>query len=310
MAGKLASRVRGLSEAQFRETYGTEEKCRAVVEKLRWPIGFVCPRCGGAEGKWLSTRPKIQCRACRHQVSLTAGTVFHATKLPLTSWFLAMWLVATAKNGISSVELGRRLGIKQTNAWALKQKIMAVMTGRENAKRLEGRVEMDDAYLGGHRPGRPGRGAAGKQPFVAAVSTSDDRRPRKMKLLPVRGFRKKEVERLVSEHLASTSRLVTDGLRCWTGAAEAGLGHTAIVTGGGKRAARWSPFKWVNTTLGNVKAAITGTYRRVSPEHAGRYLGSFAWRFNRRFQLDSLIPRLVHSAVRTAPPPYHQLVAG
>src|SRR3954454_3945859 len=117
MAGKLASRVRGLSEAQFREAYGTEEQCRAVVEKLRWPEGFVCPSCGGTEGKWLSTRPKIQCRACRHQVSLTAGTIFHATKLPLTTWFLAMWLVATAKNGISSVELGRRLGIKQTNAW-------------------------------------------------------------------------------------------------------------------------------------------------------------------------------------------------
>ena len=106
-----------------------------------------------------------------------------------------------------------------------------------------------------------------------------------------------------------TSRLVTDGLRCWTAAAEAGLEHTAIVTGSGRRAAQWSPFKWVNTTLGNVKAAITGTYRRVSPEHAGRYLGSFAWRFNRRFQLTSLIPRLVHSAVRTAPLPYHQLIA-
>ena len=81
--GKLASQVRGLSEAQFREAYGSEEQCRAVVEKLRWPSGFVCPACGGCEGKWLSTRPKIQCRACRHQVSLTAGTIFHATKLPM-----------------------------------------------------------------------------------------------------------------------------------------------------------------------------------------------------------------------------------
>src|ERR671932_647280 len=276
MPGKLASRVRGLSEAQFRAAYGTEEQCRAVVEKLRWPKGFVCPLCGSCEGKRLSTRPKVQCRACRHQVSLTAGTIFHATKLPLTSWFLAMWLVATAKNGISSVELGRRLGIKQTNARALKQKIMAVMAEREGQKRLDGRVEMDDAYLGGHRPGRRGRGAAGKQPFVAAVSTG---------------------------------RLVTDGLSCWTAAAEAGLEHTAMVTGGGKRAAGWSPFRWVNTTLGNVKAAITGTYRRVSHEHAWRYLGSFAWRHNRRFQLDSLIPRLVHSAVRTAPLPYAKLVA-
>src|SRR5690349_12829999 len=206
MAGKLASRVRGLSEAQFREAYGTERQCRAVVEKLRWPKGFVCPLCGGTEGKRLSTRPKIQCRACRHQASLTAGTVFHATKLPLTSWFLAMWLIATARNGISSVELGRRLGIKQTNAWALKQKVMHVMAGRDGAKRLDGRVEMAPpvrppagrragCYLDGHRPGRRGRGAAGKQPFVAAVSTSGERRPRKIKLLPVKGFRKKEVRK-------------------------------------------------------------------------------------------------------------------
>ncbi len=144
---------------------------------------------------------------------------------------------------------------------------------------------------------------------MAAASTTDDRRPRKSKLLPVKGFRKKEIRKLVAEHLASTSRLVTDGLRCWTAAAEAGIEHRSMVTGSGRQAAGWSPFKWVNTTLGNVKAALTGTYRRVSPDHAGRYLASFAWRFNRRFQLTSLIPRLVHSAVRTAPMPYHQLVA-
>ncbi len=106
----------------------------------------------------------------------------------------------------------------------------------------------------------------------------------------------------MAEHLAATSRLVTDGLRCWTAATEAGLEHKAIVTGSGRRAAGWSPFNWVNTTLGNVKA-ITGTYRSLSPEHAGRYLASFAWRFNRRFQLATLIPRLVHSAVRTKPLP-------
>jgi predicted benzoate:H+ symporter BenE len=144
---------------------------------------------------------------------------------------------------------------------------------------------------------------------VAAVSTTAERRPRKIKLLPVKGFRKKEIKKLVAEHLASTSRLVTDGLSCWTAATEAGLEHRAIATGSGRQAAGWSPFKWVNTTLGNVKAAIVGTYRSVSPDHAGRYLASFAWHFNRRFQLTSLIPRLVHSAVRTNPLPYYQLVA-
>jgi hypothetical protein len=134
-------------------------------------------------------------------------------------------------------------------------------------------------------------------------------RASKIKLLPVEGFRKKEVERVVREHLASTGRLVTDGLGCWTAAAELGLQHTAMVTGSGRRAAQWSPFTWVNTTLGNVEAAIAGTHRRISPEQAGRYPGSFAWRYNRRFQLASLIPRLVHSAVRIAPLPYPILIA-
>ena len=124
MAGKLASRVRGLSEAQFREAYGTEEQCRAAVEELRWPTGFVCPICGGRQGTWLSTRPKIQCRSCRHQASPTAGTIFASTKLPLTSWFLAIRLISRAAEGVTSVELGRRLGIKQTNAWTLKQKVL------------------------------------------------------------------------------------------------------------------------------------------------------------------------------------------
>ena len=127
MADELASRVRELGEAEFRAAYGTEERCRAVVEQLRWPEGFVCPLCGGREGTRLSTRPKIQCASCRHQASATAGTTFAGTKLPLTRWFLAIRLIATAAEGITSVELGRRLGIKQTNAWALKRKLLRAM---------------------------------------------------------------------------------------------------------------------------------------------------------------------------------------
>src|SRR5215212_6711245 len=127
MAGKLASRARGLSEPEFQAAYGTEERCRAAVEELRWPTGFVCPICGGRQGTRLSTRPKIQCRSCRHQASSTAGTIFASTKLPLTRWFLAIRLIATAAEGITSVELGRRLGIRQTNAWALKRKVLRAM---------------------------------------------------------------------------------------------------------------------------------------------------------------------------------------
>ena len=311
MAGKLAARVKGLSEAAFQAAFGREEQCRAVLERLRWPKGFLCPACGHAGRAWLAERRLYQCNRCKHQVSLTAGTIFHATKLPLTTWFLAVHLIVTAKNGISSIELGRRLGVKQTTAWAMKQKIMQVMQEREATRPLQGRVELDDAYLGGARSGgKRGRGAAGKTPLVAAVETTAERRPKKLKLLPVKGFRKKEVAKLARQHLQPGSNVVSDALSCWTAVAGAGCRHFPMVTGAGRQAARWAPFKWVNTMLGNIKAAITGTYRQLSPAHAPRYLASFAWRFNRRFQLDTMMPRFVHSAARTQPLPSRLLVAG
>jgi hypothetical protein len=311
VAARLAARVKGLSEAEFRAAFGTEEQCRAALEKLRWPHGFTCPACGHGGHAWLAGRGLHQCNRCKRQVSLTAGTIFHATKLPLTTWFLAIHLVATAKNGISSIELGRRLGVKQSNAWAMKQKIMQVMLAREAAKPLQGRVELDDAYLGGERSGgKRGRGAAGKTPFVAAVETTPERRPRKLKLLPVKGFRQREVERLARQHLTSGATVVSDGLSCWTAVTRAGCAHEPMVTGSGRQAAKLAPFKWVNTTLGNVKAAIVGTYRQLSPTHTARYLASFAWRFNRRFQLETMLPRFLHSAARTNPLPYRLLTAG
>ena len=176
--------MRGLSDEAFREVFGTEEQCRAALVRLRWSGGFVCPCCGHCV---LAGRGLYQCNRCKKQTSPTAGTIFHATKLPLTLWFAAIHLIVTAKKGISSVELGRRLGVKQPTAWTVKHKIMAVMARREGETRLTGRVEMDDAYLGGVRSGgKRGRGAAGKTPFVAAVSTSPEGRPRKLKLTPVK----------------------------------------------------------------------------------------------------------------------------
>ena len=217
----------------------------------------------------------------------------------------------TAKNGISSVELGRRLGVKQPTAWAVKHKIMAVMARREGETALTGRVEMDDAYLGGVRSGgKRGRGAAGKTPFVAAVSTSPEGRPRKLKLAPVKGFCKREIARGAKHWLAPGSEVLTDGLRCWNALDGVVGSHRAIRTGSGRQAARMAPFKWVNTTLGNIKCAITGTYRKLGPNLAGRYLASFAWRSNRRYQLETMIPRFVQSAARTEPMPYRLLIAG
>jgi hypothetical protein len=304
-------RIRGLSEAAFRERFGTEEACRKALFEVRWRDGLTCPRCGGGSFCELKGRKVHQCNRCKKQVALTAGTVFQDTKLPLTVWFLAIYHLTQSKGGISSIALGRRLGVKQPTAWLIKHKLMQAMHRREATKpQLEGRIEVDDAYLGGERSGgKRGRGAAGKTPFIAAVETTPERKPRRLRLSVVKGFRKRAVAKLAKRDFAPGSNVVSDGLRCWTAVEQAGCDHFPMATGSGAKAARWAPFKWVNTCLGNIKTALAGTYHHVSAKHAQRYLSSFAWRFNRRFQLDRMVERLASAAAHTSPHPYRAIIA-
>jgi transposase-like protein len=310
-ADRLRRAVRGLSEAAFRERFGTEAACREALFALRWREGLTCPACGHRGFCALKARKVFQCNRCKKQLSLTAGTVFQDTKLPLTAWFAAVYHLTQGKGGISSVELARRLGVRQPTAWLVKHKLMRAMAAREAAKpRLSGRVEVDDTYLGGERPGgKRGRGAAGKTPVVAAVETTAERKPKRLRLTVVKGFREREVERLAKAAIEPGTTVVSDGLSCWPAVAKAGCSHRPMATGSGKRAASWTPFKWVNTTLGNVKTALAGTYHHVSPRHAQFYLTSFAYRLNRRFQLDSIVERLAWAAVHTAPQPYRAVIA-
>ena len=210
----LRRRIKGLSEAEFRQRFGTEAQCRAALFQLRWGKGWACPGCAHGGYAELKGRAVYQCNRCKRQVGLTAGTVFHWTKLPLTTWFLAIYHLSQSKGGMSSVELARRLGTRQPTAWLMKHKLMAAMEAREAEKpKLAGRVEVDDAYLGGQRSGgRRGRGAAGKIPFVAAVETTAERKPRRLRLTVVKGFRKKEIETLAKRDFAAGSNIVSDGL--------------------------------------------------------------------------------------------------
>jgi transposase-like protein len=308
MARNSVQFQKGLSEAVFRAKYGTEEQCRLAVAEMRWPKGFICPKCGGGHYALIKTRHLFQCRRCRHQASLTAGTIFHSSKLPLTQWFLAMYHLTQSKAGTASLELARRLGVTANTAWKLKHKLLQVMFEREAEKPLTGRVEIDDAYLGGERSGgKRGRGAPGKTPFIAAVQTTDQGKPVRIKLRRVKGFRRAEVEKFARSALAPGSAVVSDGLDCFTSVTKAGCSHQPIVTGSGRAAAQHSAFKWVNTVLGNVKSAITGTYRSIRPKHIPRYLAEFTYRFNRRYDLTTIIERLAWVSLRTPPMPYRLL---
>jgi hypothetical protein len=303
--------VKGLSAVEFRERFGAEEACRKALFEMRWREGLTCPACGGRGFCQLGTRRLFQRNRCKKRLRLTAGTVFQDTKLPLTAWFAAVYHLAQGEDGISSIELARRLGVERQTAWLVKRKPMRAMAGREAGKpKLAGRVEIDDTYLGGERSGgERGRGAPGETPVVAALETTADRKPRRLRLTVVEGFRKKEVEKLAERDLAPGSTVVSDGLSCWPAVGKAGCEHRPMATGAGKRAAGWTPFRWVDTALGNIKTAIAGTYHHVSAEHAQPYLTSFASRFNRRFQLDSIVERLAWAAVHTAPQPYRAVVS-
>ena len=297
MARNSVQFQKGLSEAAFEERYGTEEQCRAVVMASRWPNGFACPACGGRAYSEVTTRRLFQCSACRHQTALTAGTIFAATHLPLRRWCRAMDHLTQSKPGISSVALGRRRGVKPFTAWTMKHKLAQAMMDRDGGKRFSGRVEIDAADLGGGRTGAKrghgrdhARGQAGAPEAAAGCQLLQPGALGVRETQPGSGLR---------------------GNPGWSGlfgaVSEAGCQHQVITTGSGPAAARVPAFKWVNTALGNIKAAIVGTYRAIDEKHVPRYLAEFEYRFNRRYDLAAMLPRLTWAAVRTPPMPYRLL---
>ena len=296
----------GLSMPEFLKDYGTEAQCEQALEAVRWPEGFRCPRCAatGHYVLWDGTRKVFQCSACRHQASLIAGTVFQGTKLPLSTWFLAIYLISQAKTGLSALALRRQLGVSYPTAWLIHHKLMQAMGDREARYALEGKVQVDDAYLGGERTGgKVGRGSENKVAFVAAVSLTDEGRPLRVRLTPVPGFTLKAVAAWAKEHLASGSTVLSDGLACFAAVAEAGCTHRPTVMAG--RKPREVPaFKWINTVLGNLKTSLSGCYHAFDfQKYAARYLTAFCYRFNRRFDLRTLNQRLLVAAAGSAPHP-------
>lgn len=296
----------GLSLPEFTKLYGTESQCEAALVQSRWPTGFCCPACGHGGHCLLPSRPRMtfQCNACHRQTSLIAGTLFQGSNLPLTTWFLAIYLVSQAKTGLSALALKRHLGVSYPTAWLIHHKLMQAMAEREDRYRLSGAVQMDDAYLGGERSGgKAGRGSENKVPFVAAVSMDDEGHPVRIKLTPVTGFTTEAVTTWSKGHLSAGCTVLSDGLACFGGVSAAGCFHVPLVVGG-RKPDELPEFRWVNTVLGNVKTSLSGAYHAFDfSKYARRYLGTIAYRFNRRFQLKTLPERLLAAAVTTGPRP-------
>ena len=297
---------KGLGLAEFNARYGREDECHAALIQMRWPEGFVCRKCGERQYSYAKPRRVFQCSVCRTQTTVKAGTIFHKSKTPLVKWFLAIYFLTQSKNDIAALELARQLDVKWDTAWLIKQKLMETMRQRNKRYKLKGEVQLDDAYLGGEKPGKRGRGAANKIPFVIAVETRKDK-PIYTQLRRVSGFTSQEIKTYASRNIEPGTHVASDGLACFNAVTEAGMKHRAVVTGGGRPAL--SEFKWVNTGLGNIKSAITGTCRSCSKQHAARYLAAYEYRFNRRFELRKMVSRLAAVATQTAPQTRKNIIA-
>lgn len=208
MARNAVQFQKGLSMAEFNRLYGSEEQCHAALVQMRWADGFECPKCGGRRHSYLARKRLFQCTACRVQTSARAGTIFHKSRTPLAKWFLAMHLMTASKNDIAALELARQLDVKWDTAWLIKQKLMEVMRQRNSIYKLAGDIQIDDAYQGGEKPGKRGRGAQNKAPFVIAVQTRDGR-PIYTQMRAVAAFTKEAIKDYAMRSIAAGSRVLS-----------------------------------------------------------------------------------------------------
>ena len=272
--------------------------------RWRWPSGFVCPVCAGSITA--SSRP-----GALPVYRLSAADIGDRRNDFRSNQGAAVHLVShhvpphSEQGGISSIELGRRLGVTQTTAWKIKHKLMQAMMERDATKRLTGRIEIDDAYLAGSATRQAGPRFACKTPIVRR-SKPHQRQANPLEVAPREGFPPGRNRDLGAAQFPPLQhRCCRPALLHW--GCNAGCVHQPIVTGSGRKAALNPAFKWVNTTLGNIKSAITGTYRTIRDKHVPRYLAEFEYRFNRRYDLAAMMPRLGYVAVRTPPMPYRLL---
>lgn len=300
---------KGLSFSDFMTDYGTETQCFEALIKMRWPSEFECPKCASKAYCRLKQRNTLfQCNACHSQTSVMAGTIFHSTKLPLTKWFLAIYLMTQSKNGISQLELARQVGVSANTGAKLYHKLAQVMLERDMDKPLSHKVEIDDAYWGGKKKGKRGRGSKNKMPFIAAVEKDEAGHPQRIKLHVVNGFKKRELKQWAKKNLQMGTAVTSDGLLCFRGIQEAGYEHKICIVGNSRDPQKTAPFNWVNTILGNLKTALAGTFHKLSSLHLSRHLAIFQYRFNRRFRLQDMIPRLLFASLRTPPMPKRFLI--
>lgn len=276
------------------EHYATDEHCAVALAHLRWPNGFQCPHCGHTHGWYHTARKRYECAHCHRQTSVTAGTLFHRSHLPLTKWFWAMYWVGIDKGSISALRLSKLIGVAWRSAYQLLRKLRVAMAHQDSLYRLTTLIEIDDAYIGANKTGKAGRGG-GRAPVLVAIETDEDGKPGFVAIEAIGTLNKANVADFAMRRLQPGAVTHTDAYSALRGVAAQTI-HVPKITPP-ELADDWLP--WVHLVISNLKRFLLGTYHgAVRPHRLQEYLDEFVYRFNRR-RWESQIPnRLLRLCVR------------
>ncbi len=284
---------------EFEQQFSTEEACQEYLHHLRWPEGFVCPRCGYQKA-WSMGRQQLWCKHCNLQVSVKSGTIFQGSRIPLCIWFRAIWHIVSQKQGVSARGLQRILGLKRyETTWTMLHKLRIAMV-RPGRDPLVGPVQVDEIYIGGPRPGKRGRGAAGKTLVFVAVEDRDCR-PGRIRLHKVNDASGASLISAVKKSIEPKSKVCTDDWKGYSQLSSSDYKHeiirkTADVGG--------NLLPLANLVASLLKRWLLGTHHGApQSSHLDYYLDEFVFRFNRRTSRSRglLFFRLVQQAVTLTP---------
>lgn len=295
--------------AVMRAWFPDDVACLDYLEWLRWPDGFICPQCK-APGRWRMADGRFWCEGCRRRVSVTTGTIFHGTRTPLTVWFEAVWHATSGKNGVSAKTLHRLLGFgSYQTAWTMLHRFRAAMV-RPGRDHLVGTVEVDETFIGGVRPGKRGRGAAGKVLVAVAVEILKPKGFGRCRLRVIPNAQGASLRAFLLEAIEPGSVLVTDGLQSYMTAVADDYVHEPVILARSGEPAHVA-LAGVHRVAGLLKRWLLGTHQgAVEVDHLQGYLDEFAFRFNRRRSefRGLLFRRLLEQAVQVGPVTYRSLV--
>ena len=293
---------------EFDKMYPDDEACLAFLEDLRWGNGFECQACGG-DNYWLISAGLRKCKTCLFGNSVKVGSIFESSKLQLKTWFYGIWWMTAQKTGVSALSLQKNLGLgSYRTAWLLLHKIRNSMIYADRSL-LQGEVEVDEAFIGGIRSGKRGRGAEGKELIVIAAECSGEKRVGRIRIQRVPDASTENLEIFILANIALGSTIHTDGWKSYNDVGKLGYKHLP------RKSATVHPDELlprINTVTALLKRWLLGTlHGRLDPKHMDSYFEEFVFRFNRRTSKARglLFQRVLENSMRVSPAPYKEIIS-